>query len=248
MKFFEALQLDLYAYLILGGLAVIVLAILLYLLPVSRAKVPAILASSLGALVLGAGLGIAAMVGFGFHWERQPALASANSGGEGGGGGGMGMMKGGGDMKKNAMMAKGGGAKKGGGGMKGGGGGGMMGGMMGGGGGGRPPSSKSQLANLVAKLDLLTRKAPAVDLTKEQKAKVTEQLKGLDEQKELSDEEAKKRLDTLLDVLKDHKTTFEEAGYRWPGQPGGPPPTADAPNPFQDKNTAQHLKSLRGHL
>jgi hypothetical protein len=244
MKFFEALQLDLYAYLILGGLAVIVLAVLLYLLPVSRAKVPAILAASLGALVLGAGLGIAAMVGFGFHWERQPALAPAA--GEGGGGGGMGMMKGGGD-KKSAMMA---GAKKGGGGLKGGGGGGMGGmmGKMGGGGGGRAPSSKSQLANLVTKLDLLTRQAPAVDLTKEQKAKVTEQLKGLDQQKELSDEEAKKRLDALLDVLKDHKEMFEEAGYRWPGQPGGPPPAADAPNPFQDKNTAQHLKSLRGHL
>jgi hypothetical protein len=233
MQFLESLPLDLQSYLILGGVAVILIALLFYLLPISKTKMPAILASSLGALALGTGLGMVAMAGFGY---RLPAPKASTAGSEettidprtksm------QSMLKGkGGDMAKGSGggMSKGGATK---------------------GGRGPAPSAKSQLASLVAKLDLLTGKALTLDLSKGEKGKVAEQLKGLEESKELSEDEAKQKLDTLLDVLKSHKETFEAAGYRWPGQPdGGSRPAAGAGNPFQEKENAQHLKSLQGRL
>ncbi len=78
MQFLESLPLDLQSYLILGGVAVILIALLFYLLPISGTKMPAILACSLGALALGTGLGIIAMVGFGYHWKPVMPNASAN--------------------------------------------------------------------------------------------------------------------------------------------------------------------------
>jgi hypothetical protein len=106
-----------------------------------------------------------------------------------------------------------------------------------------------QLATLVTKFDeLLTAKPPALNLSAEQKAKIGEQLKGLDEAEELKDEDAKKRLDAILEVVKDDKTKLEAAGYHWPGQ-GGEIPSGEAPkNPFKDDATAKHLKSLQGQL
>ncbi len=122
----------------------------------------------------------------------------------------------------------------------GGGGRGMFGGMRG-------PNSRNDLANLVAKLDLLTRKPLAVNLTDDQKQKVRDQLKGLDEQKELSEDEAKKRLEAILEIVKDQRDTLKNAGYRWPGVGGGRPPR-DVPNPFQDGDSSEHLKSLLGQM
>jgi hypothetical protein len=65
----------------------------------------------------------------------------------------------------------------------------------------------------------------------------------------LKDDDAKARLDALLEVLKDQKKTLEAAGYRWPGEGGGfgggnPPP----PNPFKDQNNHDHLNSLQAQL
>jgi hypothetical protein len=132
----------------------------------------------------------------------------------------------------------------GGGGMMGGGGGRGMGGRQGGG-GGRGPNSKNQLATLVAKLDLLTHKPLAVRLDAQQKDKMREQLKDLDDG-ELSEEKAKERLDALLEILKDQRKTLEDAGYRWPGQGGGGfQRPADVPNPFKVEQNEQHLKALR---
>lgn len=158
------------------------------------------------------------------------------------------------------------------GGMMGGGPGGGMGGMMGGMGGGRGmqgPPVRSQLANLVSKLDALTNKEKPllIELSPEQKQKVQEQLKGLAELQEVSDDEAKKRLDALLEVLKDNREKLEAVGYRWPGaagpggggggfggfggggpgggRPGGSPPA----NPFKDDpNVSNALKSLESTL
>jgi hypothetical protein len=128
----------------------------------------------------------------------------------------------------------------------------MMGGMMGGAGGGRGPSPKTQLAGLVTKLDQLTTKPLEVKLTDDQRAKLRAQLQGLDEKEELSDDEAKKRLDEILKIVEGDKDTLEAAGYRWPGEGGGrgggggggggrqPPP----PNPFKEGDAAKHLKDL----
>jgi hypothetical protein len=119
---------------------------------------------------------------------------------------------------------------------------------MGGGMGGRGPSARNQLAALVAKLDQLTGKPLAVQLSDEQRAKLREQLEGLDAKDELSDDDAKKRLDAVLDIVKDDRETLEAAGYRWPGQQGGFRPPADTPNPFKEGQNAQHLKSLHEQL
>jgi hypothetical protein len=71
------------------------------------------------------------------------------------------------------------------------------------------------------------------------------ELKGLDEPKELSNDDAKKKLDALLEILKDQKDTLEAAGFT-----GGrvPVPPADAPNPFAEDANKQHLKSLEEQL
>jgi hypothetical protein len=128
---------------------------------------------------------------------------------------------------------------------------GMMGrgGGMGGGGfgRGRGPNSKNDLASLVGKLDLLTRKPLAVTLTEDQKQKVREQLKGLEEPKELTEGEAKKRLDALVEILKDQRETLKNAG--WPREGGGGfRPPRDFPNPFQEGENSEHLKSLLGQM
>lgn len=117
-------------------------------------------------------------------------------------------------------------------------------------GGGRGPNPKAQLATLVTKLDQLSGKPLHLALTPEQKKKVDEQLQKLDEEKELKEDDAKKRLDTLLTLLKDQRETLEAAGYRWPGagQGGGGRPPADQPNPFTEEANAHHLKSLRAYL
>jgi hypothetical protein len=227
---------QLYNYLIAGGIGVTVLALLLYLIPGLRLKMPAIIVSSLACLVAGLGLGMLVMVSMGYQLERPAASAAQESGPGGGPGGGMG-------AKMAGMKGKGGGKGGMGGGM--GGMGGMMGGMGGGGGGAQP---KAQLAGLVDKLDLLTARPLAIQLTDEQRAKVAEQLKGLEGAKDLTDEEAKKRLDALTETLKPYRETLEAAGYRWPGAGGGggrqPPP----PNPFLEEKNNKHLKELQERL
>ncbi|MDB5308312.1 MAG: hypothetical protein JWO38_2514 [Gemmataceae bacterium] len=159
-------------------------------------------------------------------------------------------------MKGAGGMGGPGGAK-GGGGM----GGGMGGGGMGGGGmgGGRGPNPKTQLAQLVGKLDVLTRKPLAVSLTPDQKQKAKEILTGLEGKDELSEDDAKAKLDALLKVVEGQKETLESAGYRWPSQGGGGGgggagggggggPPAPPPNPFKEGDPEKRLKSLQDTL
>jgi len=215
------------------------------------ARLPVAVVSSAICFTLGVGGGMGWMVYNGYRFNKEAALkvdgdlmnrssggpkAEGAPGGDGGGGGG----KGGGFGKGGA----GGGFGKG------------PGGAGGGGGGQRGPSPKTQLANLVTKLDLLTQKPLSVELTADQKKKVGEQLKGLTDADDLSDEDATKRLDALKDVLKENIETLEAAGYRFPGQggPGGAPgaggPGGGRPpaNPFKDEQTGKHLKSLESQL
>jgi hypothetical protein len=122
---------------------------------------------------------------------------------------------------------------------------GAMGGM--GGMGGRGPNSKNQLATLVTKLDQLTQKPLSVNLTQEQRAKLREQLQGLEKEEALSEDDAKKRLDVILEILKGDRATLEAAGYRWPGAGGGRPP-ANVSNPFMTEENGKHLKSLQDQV
>jgi hypothetical protein len=124
------------------------------------------------------------------------------------------------------------------------------GGMGKGGMGGFGPTPKTQLAQLVTKLDVLTAKPLSIELTDDQRAKVREQIKGLASDEELSDDEAAKRMNAILDVLKDQKATLEAAGYRWPGEGGGFGGfgTPQPPNPFKEGKDAEHLKDLDARL
>ena len=97
----------------------------------------------------------------------------------------------------------------------------------------------------------MTHEPLKVTLTAEQKTKVRDLIQKLDEQKELSDEEAAAKLNELKTILKDDQhTTLEAAGYRWSGQGdggrGGPPATPA--NLFTEGENKEHLKSLRAQL
>jgi hypothetical protein len=200
------------------------------------ARVPIAVASSAIFFALGVGAGMAGMVYYGYHYTKDPANTVASDDGAGGGGdGGAGKGKGGGAPGKGGG---GPGAGKGGGQPKGGG---------PGGGAPRGPSPKVLIAGLVTKLDQLTQKPLTIKLTDEQKKKVREQLQGLSEKDDLSDDEAKIRLDALKEILKDNADTLEAAGYRF-STPGGGPPPPPPPNPFKEGQASEHLKSLDAQL
>jgi hypothetical protein len=221
---------ELYHYVLVGGVVVALLAVLVYFIPSSRIKVPALVISGLGFLAAGFGIGMVTMVAMGYHREG-PVNSSVDEPP------GMGKLAAGnGGAMKMGMGGRGGRGGRGDGGMGGG----------RGGGGGRGPNSKAQLAALVDKLDLLTSKPLAIDLPADKKGKVAELLQGLDQKDELSEEDAKTKLDALAEQLKDYKGTLEAAGYRWPGE-GAPRPAGNAANPFKEE-AGQHLKALQDRL
>jgi hypothetical protein len=224
-----------YHYALAGGLVLALIAIVLYFIPSSRLKMPAIVVCSLGFLAAGFGIGVVTLVALGYQRTEPAGSGTGSSSGGGAADAGMAAMK-------MGMPGRGG---RGGGGMGGGRGG--MGGMTGGrGGGGRGPTSKTQLVTLVDKLDVLTNKPLAIDMPPEKKAKVAELLRGLDQKTDLTEEEAKAKLDALGEQLKDYKATLEAAGYRWPGDTP-PRPPGNAGNPFKEE-AGQHLKALQERL
>jgi hypothetical protein len=185
----------------------------------SEVGVPTIVASSIICLALGAGAG--ALVTYYIATEPKKEQTTEQQSPEGGG------------AQRGGMMPKG-----------------MPGGPGGGGrgrGGRGGANSKIQLTLLVVKLDQLTNKPLAITLTDEQCSKIREQLAGLKDKEELSEEDAKKRLDALLDAVKENKQTLAAAGYRWPGEGGGRggPPGDVPPNPFTDEENSKHLKALQ---
>jgi hypothetical protein len=229
-------NLEMQHYLMLGGGAVAVLAIISYFLPVKYIKPPALVTCLLAGGAVGIGVGMLAMSLYGYKWEKQPSepnpLATVQDG-AGGGGRGAGFP---------IMPGRGGGGEG-------------RGGRGGrGGGGGRGPSAKTQLAGLVLKLDQVATHPLQVELTPEQKKVVHDQLQGLLDKDELTDEEAQKRVDALLKTLEKDKATLEAAGYRWPTSGGGGrggfggEPASPTANPFKEGESHTHLKSLEQFL
>src|SRR6516225_7349083 len=167
-------------------------------------KVPAIIACSLICLVIGLGVGGLAGIYLGPEmppWLGGPPVRATEEIGEKGADAASMMAKKGMNGGPGMMPGKGmGGPGKGGGGMP------------------KGPTSKTQLTTLVSKLDALTQKPLTVTLDTDQKKQIAEQLKGLGTMDELSDDEAKQRLDAILTVLKDQKEPLEATGFRWPGQ------------------------------
>jgi hypothetical protein len=196
-------------------------------------KVPAIIAAAVISFALGAGVSVGAMlVAFPDIYKPKPEGDGAAP-----------------DPRSNPRVQ--GGAPGGPGGMPGGPGGGP------GGPGGRPggggPNSKAQLATLINKLEVLTQKPLIIKLDDEKQKKLAEQVQGLEAKEELSEEDAKNRLEAILVIVKDDRETLEAAGYRWPGErpaggPGGGPGggrPADVPNPFKEGDNNKHLKALQ---
>jgi hypothetical protein len=110
-------------------------------------------------------------------------------------------------------------------------------------------ANKAQLAALVGKLDLLTEKPLSIHLSDEQRKDVTELLKGLADADDLSDEDAKAKVDKLHSLLQEQRETLEATGYSWSGQRAGlgrgGPANGDQPaNPFKADQNAGHLKRL----
>jgi hypothetical protein len=196
-------------------------------------KVPLVVATGIICLALGLGLGALGMTYFGYNWnkppkqeraaESPPPVDPANMAGMPGGGrpgmGNPGMGRPG--MGNPGMGFPGMGA----------------------------PNPKNQLVGLVTKLNQLTLKPLTVNLKNEQQQKLHDKLQGLGELDELSTDDAKKRLDAILEIVKDDKDVLEAAGYRWPGEGGGGfRPPADVPNPFKEDKNSTHLKALQERL
>jgi hypothetical protein len=206
---------------------------------VLKAKVPAIIAVGIVSMLIGGGIGavvIRYVDNSGPVKKDGEETAKADTPNDGG-------------SKKGPPDGAGGkgGGKGGFGGGKGGFGGGK-GGFGGGKGGAFTPSTKTQLAQLVTKLDVLTTKPLTIQLTAEQKKQAKELLAGLEGAEELSEDDAKKKLEDLLKAVEGHKDTLEAAGFRWPGVApgGGGPPSA---NPFKTgEPAADRLKSLQSTL
>ena len=220
-------DLQLYHYLAFGGGGVAILALILYFVLPNGVRIPAGVLGTIAGLVAGLGIGVIGMARYGYQMPKQdedPAGEAANAKDapkaippKMGPGGGKGMMMPG--------MGKGGGGK---------------------GKGGGPPSDKVQLAALVVKLQQLTEKPLTLKLTDEQRATIREQLKDLAEPEELSNEDAKKRLDAILAAMKDDRPTLEAAGYQWPGAP--PQLAATGQNPFKEGPARDRLQSLQERL
>lgn len=223
-------NLESYHYLLGAGVVVVVLAVALYALPGGKLKVPGIALSIVGSLGVGVALGIILM-GMGFDLKKQePQGGGEPPPGMGGPPGGMAPM--------GLAMMRG----------------------PGGPGGGGGPNYKIQLAVLINKLDVLTEKPLTVQLSDEQRKVVKEQLTGLADEEELSDDDAKAKFEKLQEVLKDQTPTLEAAGYRWPGAGGGRggggfgggrggPGGAETPkNPFKTEQNEKHLKDLTDRL
>ena len=80
-----------------------------------------------------------------------------------------------------------------------------------------------------------------LSMNKEERQQVLRQVQDLGAVKTLSEDEAKKRLDVLLDVLKEHKDILVAADFPWPG-------SARLANPFVEDESRAHLNALRARL
>jgi hypothetical protein len=85
-----------------------------------------------------------------------------------------------------------------------------------------------------------------VKLTDDQKAKIREELSGLEAKDEIKDEEAQKILDDILEIVEGERKYLELAGFQYPG--GGGEFPRPIPNPFKYKKNADHLKALQDRL
>ncbi len=235
---FDFKNMQTYHYFVFGGSALAILAAVLYFVTGGKRKVSAFIGIGLSCLAIGFGAGVLALGRFGYNWTEKPAESAPTEQAQLPAPGPDGEMPKGGMPKGMGAMPKGMGAMP-----KG------MGGMPKGmgGGGGRGPNPKTQLVSLITKLNQLTEKPLSISLSEDRKKKVAEQIKNLEGLETLTDDEAKKRLEALLDVVKEDRASMEAAGYNWPGsgQGGFGGKSKDEPNPFKTERNNKNLKALQ---
>ncbi|HKB04543.1 MAG TPA: hypothetical protein VKD90_20135 [Gemmataceae bacterium] len=213
-------------YFAIAGGVVLVLGFILYFLPIGKAKMPAVVTAGFGGTALGLGLGVVLMGSLGYQTNPgAPPPAGADGAGPG---------------AAPKALGKGGPQGKG--------------GFGGGGGGFGQPNSKALLSSLVIALDRVADRPVTIALTPEQRQAIAEQLKGLDSADQLSEEEAKARLDAIHKIVEKDKDALEAVGYRGfapPGKGGGGGGgfgKDQPPNPFKEGTAAGRLKSLNDRL
>ncbi|MBO0700337.1 MAG: hypothetical protein J2P46_18205 [Zavarzinella sp.] len=223
-------NMQMWQYFALSGGGLLVIAIILYFLPAGKLRLPGVVTAGFGGTTLGLALGILLMASFGYKPNRVESSPeseeAANARGKAGPPGG---------MPKGGMMPGGGMPK---------------------GGLGQPPSSKVQLASLVTALDRVADRPVTITLTPDQRQAIAEQLKGLDSADELSETDAKAKLDAIHKIVEKDKDALESVGYRGlsparKGSGGGGGfggPKEPPPNPFKSGTAAEHLKSLSDRL
>jgi len=209
----------------IAGGAVLLLSLIMYFLPAGKMKLPAVVTASFGGLVAGLALGVMLMAVFGYKATREQSSS------DGAGGGPTAAPKMAGPGAPGFAKGPGGPAPK--------------------GPGGPPaaPSPKVQLAALVTALDTVADRPVTITLTPEQKTVIAEKLKGLDQPAELTDDDAKARLDAILKEVEKDQKTLETVGFRTtPPAKGGFGPPKEVPNPFKEGPAAERLKSLLDRL
>jgi len=113
------------------------------------------------------------------------------------------------------------------------------------------PSNRDQLTTMITRLDQYTTKPLFVELSAEQKKELQKQLEGLEELEVVSDEDAKAKVESLLDILKDKKDFLDVTGLsrgRRARVGGGGTAAVPPPNPFAQGGPGKSLKSLRVSL
>jgi len=119
------------------------------------------------------------------------------------------------------------------------------------------PRPSAQVVALVEKLDVLTVEPGKLELTKDQRAKVAEQLDKLAEPEFLGDIPARDSLSAILRVLENQRKNLEAAGFQWPAENPHPEAAAYAgqkmagapvKNPFKEGEAAKRLKALKDRL
>ncbi|HEV3258678.1 MAG TPA: hypothetical protein VG013_17515 [Gemmataceae bacterium] len=213
-------QLELQHYLAVGGGVIAVVAVVCYFGGGARIRVPAAAAGFVGAVAAGFGLGVITMVACGYHWNVAPVTTPTSAGAGTPGGGMAGGGMGGGGTPRSAPAGR-----------------------------DRAPTARDQLVSLVDKLNLLLLPLD-LELTAKQKALIRQQLKSIPQSNQLSDDEAKAKLDVLHDTLKYKRGVLSLVGYDWTepvgGKGGG---KGEKPlNPFMRLPAETNLRSLQERL
>jgi hypothetical protein len=209
----------------IAGGAVLLLSFVMYFLPAGKMKLPAVVTASFGGLVAGLALGILLMAVFGYKPTQERPRSESS-----------------GDAASQSPRMPGPGAPpfvKG------------PGGPMSNGPSGppAPPTPKAQLANLVTALDTVADRPVTITLTPDQKAVIIEKLKGLDQAGEITDVDAKVRLDAIVKVMEKDQKTLETVGFHTaPPAKGDFGPPKESPNPFKEGPAGERLKSLLERL